>query len=139
MAESTIKTPVEGFTGLVAGVQFVDGKGSTDNEGAIAYFERQGYEISGKHEAAPGDPEREYPLGDPSDKWTVKQLTAYAAERKIDLGKAKSKDEVWNAIKPGGTPYKGVTTPEGEALVNDSADPKDDEVKDQTDLPPNAR
>jgi hypothetical protein len=136
MSKKNIESPVEDFNGTVAGVRFVDGKGSTDDEGAIAYFDRQGYKVAG---VVDEDVKRDYPLGDPSDKWTVKELTAYAAERKIDLGKAKSKDEVWNAIKPGGTPYKGVTTPEGVALVKDSADPEDDEVKDQTDLPPNAR
>jgi hypothetical protein len=31
----------------VAGVQFEDGKGSTDNESAIAYFRRQGYTVDG--------------------------------------------------------------------------------------------
>lgn len=136
MAKRTIESPVTGFNGSVVGVHFTEGKASTDNEGAISYFERQGYTVSGE---VLDDVERDYPLGDPSDKWTIKQLTAYAAERQIDLGKAKSKDEVWNAIKPGGTPYKGVTTPEGEALVNDSTDPEGDTVKDQQDLPENVR
>lgn len=132
MAKKTIKTPVEGFNGTVAGVRFEDGVGRTDDEAAIAYFERQGYEVAGD---VSDDVEREYPLGDPSDKWTVKQLTAYAKDRQIDLGSAKSKDEIWGAIKPGGTPYKGVTTPDGTALVNDSTDPKDDTVKNRDDLP----
>lgn len=132
MAKKTITTPVEGFTGLVAGVQFVDGKGSTDDEGAIAYFERQGYSVGGD---VSDDVERKYPLGDPSDKWTKDALLAFAEDRKIDIGEAKTKDQIWGAIKPGGTPYKGVTTPDGTALVNDSADPKDDEIKNQADLP----
>ncbi|WP_440708818.1 hypothetical protein [Herbiconiux sp. YIM B11900] len=136
MGKQKIESPVEGFNGSVVGVQFTDGVGHTDDEAALSYFDRQGYKVAG---VVDEDVKRDYPLGDPSDKWTVKELTAYAADRKIDLGKAKGKDEIWNAIKPGGTPYKGVTTPEGEALVNDSTDPKDGEVKDQTDLPPNAR
>jgi len=132
MAKTTIKSPVEDFSGLVAGVHFVDGKGSTDDEGALAYFERQGYSVGG---ATSDEATADYPKGDPSDKWTIKQLLAYASDRKIDIGEAKSKDEIWGAIKPGGTPYKGVTTPEGKALVTDTADPKDDTVKDQADLP----
>lgn len=131
----TIKTPVEGFSGLVAGVHFVDGVGKTDDESAIAYFERQGYGFGDEPAEDPSDPDRKYPAGDPSDKWTKDELLAYAADRKIDLGDAKNKAEIWGAIKPGGTPYKGVTTPEGEALVNDSTDPKDTEIKDQEDLP----
>lgn len=43
MAEVT--APVEDFTGTVVGVQFVDGKGSTDSAPALAYFTRQGYAI----------------------------------------------------------------------------------------------
>lgn len=129
----TIKTPVEGFNGIVAGVQFVDGVGKTDDEGAIAYFERQGYTVAGDvSEAA----ERDYPEGDPSDKWTIPQLLAFAKAHDIQIAAdVKKKDEIWAAIRPGGTPYKGVTTPEGTALVNDSTDPKDNTVKDQADLP----
>lgn len=132
MTKKTIETPVEGFTGLVAGVHFVDGKGSTDDEAAIAYFERQGYKVGGHVDE---DAKRDYPLGDPSDKWKKAELLAYATDKKIDIGDAKTVDQIWGAIKPGGTPYKGVTTPEGQALVNDSTDPKDGEVKDQADLP----
>lgn len=130
--KTTIETPVEGFTGLVAGVHFVDGKGSTDDEAALAYFDRQGYKVGG---VVDEDVKRDYPLGDPSDKWKKAELLAYATEKKIDIGDAKTVEQIWGAIKPGGTPYKGVTTPEGKALVNYSTDPKDAEVKDQADLP----
>lgn len=129
----TIKTPVEGFNGIVAGVQFVEGVGKTDDEGAIAYFERQGYTVAGDVSEAV---ERDYPEGDPSDKWTIPQLLAFAKAHDIQIAAdVKKKDEIWAAIRPGGTPYKGVTTPEGTALVNDSTDPKDNTVKDQADLP----
>ena len=130
MSNKTIKTPVEGFTGLVAGVHFVDGVGKTDDEASIAYFERQGYTVAGE-----STDEQKYPLGDPSDKWKKAELLAYAADRQIDIGDAKTVTEIWGAIKPGGTPYKGVTTPDGKALVNDSTDPADGTVKDQADLP----
>jgi hypothetical protein len=132
MAKKTIKAPVKTFNGVVAGVQFVDGKGSTDDEGAIAYFERQGYEVAGD---VSDEVERKYPLGDPSDKWKKAELLAFAEDRKIDIGDAKTVEQIWGAIRPGGTPYKGVTTPEGKALVNDSTDPKDNTVKDQATLP----
>lgn len=131
----TIKAPVEKFTGLVAGVHFVDGVGKTDDEGAIAYFERQGYGVGDEPAEQPGNPDAKYPLGDPSDKWRKAELLAYAEDKKIDIGEAKTVEQIWGAIKPGGTPYKGVTTPDGQALVNDSTDPKDNEIKDQADLP----
>lgn len=133
MAKKTIKTPVEGFNGIVAGVAFTDGVGHTDDEGAIAYFERQGYEVAGD---VSDDVERDYPLGDPSDKWTKAELLAYAKDHGITIeSDVKTKDQIWAAIQPGGTPYKGVTTPEGEALVTDSTDPEDQTVKNQEDLP----
>ncbi|MCU1441132.1 MAG: hypothetical protein JWP85_2129 [Rhodoglobus sp.] len=40
-----ITAPVEGFNGISAGTQFTDGVGETDDENAIAYFERQGYTV----------------------------------------------------------------------------------------------
>ena len=42
-----IQTPVEGFTGEVVGVHFVDGFGETEDENAIAYFIRQGFGLDG--------------------------------------------------------------------------------------------
>ena len=136
MAKSTIKTPVPGFTGLVAGVHFVDGEGSTDDEAAISYFERQGYTVSGEVSEEVVSP---YPLGDPSDKWKKAELLAYATAHGIDIGEAKTVAEIWNGIRPGGTPYKGRTTSEGVGLVNDSTDPDDDVIFDQQKLPENVR
>lgn len=47
-----VKTPVEGYSGTVAGVEFKDGSAETDNAGALAYFARHGYEIDhGKSES----------------------------------------------------------------------------------------
>ena len=54
-----IQTPVEGFTGEVVGVSFVDGFGETEDENAIAYFIRQGFGLDGS--APEGtEPEPEY-------------------------------------------------------------------------------
>lgn len=89
-----ITTPVEGFTGHVAGVDFVKGEGSTDDENAISYFERHGYGVSGKPE-----PKVVLPEGEPNEKWKVDQLVAYAAEKEIDLGEAKKKDDILAAIE----------------------------------------
>ncbi|WP_209908246.1 hypothetical protein [Rhodococcus sp. PvP104] len=43
---ATVKTPVEGYNGKVAGVSFVDGVGETDDANALAYFIRHGYKVS---------------------------------------------------------------------------------------------
>ena len=40
----TVKTPVRGFTGDVAGVDFQNGVGTCDSD--ISYFRRHGYEIT---------------------------------------------------------------------------------------------
>ena len=55
-----IQTPVEGFTGEVVGVSFVDGFGETEDENAIAYFIRQGFGLDGSTpEGAESEPEAE--------------------------------------------------------------------------------
>ncbi len=48
-----ITAPVADFRGTVAGVEFVDGQATTDNEAALAYFRRHGYRV----EDAAGDVE----------------------------------------------------------------------------------
>lgn len=40
-----VRTPEKGFTGTVAGVEFVDGAGETSNANALNYFRRHGYEV----------------------------------------------------------------------------------------------
>lgn len=92
---TTVTAPVEGFTGHVAGVAFENGIGETTDQAALAYFHRQGYTVV---QDDPEDPA--LPEGDPTDKWTVAQLTAYAAEHDVDLGDVKKKDELLAALVP---------------------------------------
>gem|GEM_PF-3967803 len=40
-----VHTPVEGYTGTIAGVAFAGGSGVTDSRPALAYFQRKGYRI----------------------------------------------------------------------------------------------
>lgn len=55
-----IQTPVEGFTGEVVGVSFVDGFGETEDENVIAYFIRQGFGLDGSApEGTEPEPEAE--------------------------------------------------------------------------------
>lgn len=82
---TTVRTPVEGFTGEVVGVQFVDGVGDTDNESAIAYFTRHGYQVG----------EGSLTLSE----MTVKELVAYAGANDIDLDGATKKAEVLAVIE----------------------------------------
>lgn len=87
-----ITTPVKGFTGSVAGVTFADGVGETDDEGAIAYFERQGYGVGTEKSV-------EIPDGMPSTEWKGDQLKAYAEKHSLDIGAAKTKPELVAAIE----------------------------------------
>ena len=52
MATSKITSPVEGFSGKVAGVSFTDGTGRTDDENAINYFSRHGYKVEAPKQSA---------------------------------------------------------------------------------------
>lgn len=89
-----IHTPVKGYTGKIVGVQFTDGVGETDSAAALAYFTRHGYEIT-----TPGAPEAPaFPEGDPTDKWTVDQLKAYATAKEIDLKGATAKADILLAV-----------------------------------------
>lgn len=40
-----ITSPVEGYKGRIAGVEFRDGKADTTDPGALAYFRRKGYKV----------------------------------------------------------------------------------------------
>lgn len=88
-----VTTPVKGFTGTVVGVTFVEGVGETDNPAALGYFARRGYTIEAE-EAPP------FPDGKPAKAWKVDELKAYAARHGVDLGEAKSKDEILAVLTP---------------------------------------
>ncbi|GGD33119.1 hypothetical protein GCM10010915_11880 [Microbacterium faecale] len=93
-----ITTPVKGFTGKVAGVSFVDGKGETTDKAALAYFRRHGYGVDAAEKAV------EIPEGEPTADWTAAQLKAYAEKHEVDLGQAKTKPEIVEAIEKAATP-----------------------------------
>jgi hypothetical protein len=105
-----IETPVAGYTGQIAGVLFEDGKGTTTDEGAIAYFERQGYLVNGKvggkagdevkaaEDGDPGVDPAEKPIHEPSKDWTNAQLETYADAHGIEHTKGAKKDELLTAI-----------------------------------------
>lgn len=96
---AAIQTPVEGFTGLVAGVSFVDGAGESSDSSALSYFERHGYTIShdlpatGAEEAQadavpapPADNEHVAPgaeLFEPKGNAALEEWQAYAAQKGI--------------------------------------------------------
>lgn len=50
-----VQAPVDGFTGVVAGVNFTDGFGETDNPNALNYFRRHGYGVGGEPPVVPAE------------------------------------------------------------------------------------
>ena len=103
-----IKAPVP-FSGVRANLVFVNGVSETNDAWLIKWFKEHGYEVTEK----PDEPEVKDEGGESIsiDGMTVNQLKAYAAEKGIDLGKAKTKADILAAIE--------------------AADPDEPEVKDE--------
>ena len=90
-----VYSPVRNYTGKVAGVGFVDGVGETEDEGAISYFRRHGYQVGG---AAPAvsmtDPAQESKVFDLASA-SIPEMRAYAKEQGITIpSDAKKGDEI---------------------------------------------
>ncbi|OZE88037.1 hypothetical protein CH304_00255 [Rhodococcus sp. 15-649-1-2] len=96
---ATITAPVAEFNGVVAGVHFADGKAETDNEAALAYFERQGYGV----DRPAADPVEQVPAGNLAD-FGVAKLREYAKAKGIDLGDARRKEDVLVKIEKAESP-----------------------------------
>lgn len=102
-----ITTPVEGFTGDVAGVTFANGVGETDDPIALGYFARRGYSIEG----AEAEKVVDVPEGKPSTEWKGDQLKAYAEKHGLELGSAKTKPEFVAAIEKAEAEKAAAETP----------------------------
>ncbi|MEV7092822.1 hypothetical protein AB0M80_08230 [Amycolatopsis sp. NPDC051045] len=65
MPRHTIETPVADYAGTVAGVRFTAGRGETDDENAVAYFQRQGYTVTPvEDDVEPDEPPDDDPPND---------------------------------------------------------------------------
>ncbi|MCI2959546.1 hypothetical protein MN032_17815 [Agromyces atrinae] len=89
-----ITAPDAAFTGTVSGIEFTAGVGEVDSidDAARAVLTDHGYTIEASAKVV------EIPEGTPSEEWTADQLKAYAAKHEIDLGSAKKKPEMVQAI-----------------------------------------
>lgn len=81
---ATVTAPVEGFTGNVIGVDFVDGVGETDDQNKLNYFTRQGYRVEN--------------TGKPVSKMTKAELIELAEDHDIEVNKAAKVDEIRSVI-----------------------------------------
>ena len=83
-------SPNKDYTGISATVDFTQGVGECADPHLIEWFRKKGYTI-----------EDEQPGGESIniDGMTVKELKAYAAEKGIELGEAKTKADLIAAIE----------------------------------------
>ena len=79
-----IYAPNKDYTGISAGVHFSQGVGECTNPYLLAWFRAKGYTVE----------EIEVELKNMS----IKQLKAYAEEKKINLGKATSQEGILKKI-----------------------------------------
>lgn len=93
-----VRSPVEGYSGITAGVQFTKGVARVDEHdaGALAYFRRRGYQIG------PVRSEPDQSAGQPADlsKLSRAELEAMALELGVeDPGELPNKAAVVEAIE----------------------------------------
>lgn len=91
MAEAKIyivEAPVKDFCGIgAAGVHFAYGKAEVAEGWVLDWFKEHGYKVTEKNP------------GNPLDGMKLDELKAYAAEKDIDLGEAKTKAEILAVLK----------------------------------------
>lgn len=91
-----VKAPVP-FSGVRANLVFVNGVSETNDAWLIKWFKEHGYDVTEKQDESKVKDEggESINIGDK----TVKELKAYAAEKNIDLGEAKTKADIIAAIE----------------------------------------
>ena len=90
-----VRTKVDGYTGVRAGVSFVDGVGETDDPAALAYFRRKGYTVGGSAPVRePDGPPPKAGPGSGRDAWV-----AYAQRAGLEVDEDASRDDVIDAVE----------------------------------------
>ncbi|WP_263120851.1 hypothetical protein [Cellulomonas sp. RIT-PI-Y] len=126
-----ITSPIEGYDGRTVfgplSVEFKGGVATTDEVSAPlrSYLQTKGYTLTDE-DAVPVPP---YPQGEVTEKWSGKELDAYAAERGIDLtGATKKADKVARigeaaaATVPTGSTGEAVAVTEGQPATPETAE-----------------
>ncbi|GAA1642576.1 hypothetical protein GCM10009700_31750 [Brevibacterium sanguinis] len=99
-----VTTPVQGYTGTVAGVVFSDGQGRTDDPAALAYFERHGYRVTDEEPDPTGDDDST----DGDETGTDETTATGDADAPMDAagtdddGDSDEEEHTGPAVKPGG-------------------------------------
>ena len=100
-----ITAPNKSYTGVSASVAFCNGKGETTDKHLIKWFKDHGYEViediaeKGKQVPPPDDDKLEGDSSKELKDMTVEELTAYAKEKGIDIGKSTSREGILKKIQ----------------------------------------
>lgn len=97
-----VYAPNKGYSGISAGVTFINGVGETDNTHLLDWFREKGYKIeeNNENEETPesgreADNKKAYDYLDGMD---VDELKDFAEEKSIDIGNATSKTGILKKI-----------------------------------------
>jgi hypothetical protein len=85
-----IKAPNNGYTGISAGVSFVNGEAETEDKWLIGWFKNKGYEV--EEEQEPEEPQE--PEGDPEEpepKFEMENLSAKAIDEQYNKDEIKER------------------------------------------------
>ena len=110
------------FSGIRANLVFVNGESDTNDAWLIQWFKEHGYEVIDK----PDEPEVEDEGGGGIADMTVKELKAYAADKGITLGTAKTKADIIAVIEAA-----EADSDEEVEEAEDEGDDSDAEVEDE--------
>lgn len=116
-----VKAPVP-FSGVRANLVFVNGVSGTNDAWLIKWFKEHGYDVTEKQD----EPKVKDEGGGGIADMTVKELKAYAADKGITLGTAKTKADIIAVIEAA----EGVETYD-DSNTDDEDAPDDAEVEDE--------
>lgn len=88
-----VYAPVKAFTGVRAGVAFLNGVGECDDTSVVAWFKARGYTVDTGQEAASKSDSKALA------KMTKAELVSYAAEKGIEVDANGTKAAILEAIE----------------------------------------
>ncbi|MFV0517245.1 MAG: hypothetical protein ACK5MV_07605 [Aminipila sp.] len=94
-----ITAPNEEYTREIAGVHFVEGTATTNNEVVARWLEGRGFTVDADEEMSRGEANESEPKQKNIGKMTVEELQNYANELGVDISGCANKEEKKSVIK----------------------------------------